>query len=137
MQTRKEQNNSQTIFVPNRVQHGMTVIARQQCSREDHRVESDIILANELIQLHVGIACLPPALPLRQLCGCDADVANGRIKPHVEDLLLVAGNGDGGTPLQIAGDAALAQTVTAGNTNNQTPEKSIKTVVGRTGAMLQ
>ena len=83
----------QTGRKPDSVQHGVVVRGRQQRCREDHRMEGDVVLADELIQLHVALGRLPPALPLAAVPR-DADVANGRIKPHVKHFLVVTGHGD-------------------------------------------
>mmetsp|Transcript_24631 Transcript_24631/g.66990 ORF Transcript_24631/g.66990 Transcript_24631/m.66990 type:complete len:386 (+) Transcript_24631:1586-2743(+) len=50
---------------------------------------------------------LPPALA--RIAGGDGDVADGRVEPHVEDLVLHALEGHGHTPLEVARDAPRLQ----------------------------
>lgn len=73
-------------------------------------MEGDIVLAHELHQLHL-IRVLPPGSPVRDIVGCDADVAYGRVKPHIEDLVLIPWAGYGRTPLQVTGDAPHFQAI--------------------------
>ena len=50
-------------------------------------------------------------LPVLSVVGGDGDVANGRIKPDVENLLLVARARHARAPLQVARDAAQLQAI--------------------------
>ena len=77
---------------------------------EDDSVERHIILAHELNQLHI-VWVLPPGPPICHIVGSDADVTNGGVKPHIEDLVLIAGSGDCCTPLQVSSDAPHFQAI--------------------------
>lgn len=68
-------------------------------------MEGHIVLAHELIEGNI-IGVLPPLLPLVGIVGRDGRIADAGIKPHVNDLLLVARQGNRHTPLQISGDTA-------------------------------
>ena len=49
--------------------------------------------------------------PVVCIVGCDGDVADGRIEPHIEDLVLIARPRDLCAPLQVPGDAPQLQTI--------------------------
>lgn len=44
------------------VEHGIGIVGGQEGAGEDHGMESDIVLAHELIELHI-LRVLPPFLP--------------------------------------------------------------------------
>ncbi len=50
-------------------------------------VEGDIVLGHELVVSNV-FRVLPPFLPFTSVVGGDADVTDGSVEPHVEDLKL-------------------------------------------------
>lgn len=68
-------------------------------------MEGDVVLAHELVELDV-LRVLPPLVPLLlRVVGRDRQVADGRVEPHVEHLVLVLLDGNGRAPLEVAGDA--------------------------------
>jgi hypothetical protein len=87
------------------VKHSVWVLGAQEGAREDHSVESDIILAHKLIKLYV-LGVLPPLLPLiLSVVSSNRQVSNRRIKPYIEHLLLILFEGNGSAPLEVASDA--------------------------------
>ena len=87
------------------MEHRVWVLGAQEGTREDHTVESDIILAHKLIKLHV-LGVLPPLLPLiLSVVSSNGQVSNRRIKPYIEHFLFVLLEGNGSAPLEVAGDA--------------------------------
>ena len=76
--------------------------------REHDTVEHDIVLANEMHEL--GVGTLPPLLPrLREQLTGIGNVADGGVKPDIEDLALGALDGHGNAPVEVAGDGARLQ----------------------------
>src|SRR6266571_3414623 len=81
-------------------------------------MEGDIILANKVVRLHwqIRLTGYPPGLPCvrRTLQSSPLDssgeVANHRIEPHIDPLILVAFKWNWYAPIQVAGDSARAQT---------------------------
>jgi len=62
-------------------------LGSKQSAREKHGVELYVVFAHELLVLDLlGVTRLPPLPPAVSLVGGDADVADGRVKPHLEDL---------------------------------------------------
>ena len=103
-------------------------------------MEGDVVLAHELNQLHL-IRVLPPGSPVRDIVGCDADVAYGRVKPDVEDLVLVPLAGYCRTPLQVTGDAPHLQAIShpgVGHLQCRSDASTVgkRHVVGETGVTL-
>jgi len=72
-------------------------------------VESDVVLAHELVQLDV-LGVLPPALPLVHVVGSNGNVADRSIEPHIEDLLAVLLKRNRGSPLEVTRDASALET---------------------------
>ena len=66
-------------------QQGAAYLGSNQGGREDDAVERHVVLGHELVELHL-LGILPPLLPLLRVVGCDGEVADGRIKPHVKHL---------------------------------------------------
>ena len=86
------------------------IVCAHQRAGEDDGVEGNVVLAHELHQTDfLGVA--PPLLPLLGVVSGDTDIADGGVEPHVEHLVFVALQRHGGSPLQIAGDAARLETV--------------------------
>ena len=73
-------------------------------------MERHVVLAHELHELHLA-RVLPPAFPFVHERGRDADVSDGRVEPHVEDLLLVARHRHGRPPGEVARDAPRLEAV--------------------------
>ena len=83
---------------------------------EDDAVEHDVVLADEVDEARVLL--LPPLLPRAPAVGLGiaqflgvADVADGRVKPHVEHLALGTLDGHGDAPVQVARHGAGLQPV--------------------------
>ena len=72
-------------------------------------MESDVVFAHELIEFDLAVV-LPPLFPFIGIVGCDRDVTNWRIEPHVEYLLFVFVKRDWCSPFEISSDAAANQT---------------------------
>ena len=89
---------------------GLQPTCTQQSGREDDSVKRDVVLAHELNQLHI-IGVLPPRLPVANIIGSDTDVADGSVKPDIEDLVLIAGAGNRCAPLQVTGDASDLESI--------------------------
>ena len=53
----------------------------------------------------------PPLLPVLGIISRNGNIANGSIKPDVEDLVLISLERDGGTPLEVSGNATRLQTI--------------------------
>ena len=83
----------------------------EEAGGEDHRVEGDVVLADELEELHVLRAPSTSSSSRGRVLRGDGDVADGRVEPDVEDLVLEALLGHGDAPLQVAGDCALLEAV--------------------------
>lgn len=49
-------------------------------------MELDVVFAHELLLLHLLV--LPPVAPLVSLVRCDRDLADWRVKPHLEHFVL-------------------------------------------------
>ncbi|OPZ81765.1 MAG: hypothetical protein BWY77_00489 [bacterium ADurb.Bin431] len=84
-----------------------------QHGRPDHGVKDDVVLADEMDQLGVGLkpVLLPglgPALFLSPLFG-GRDIADRGFEPDIDHLLLVTGHRHLDAPAQVAGHRALAQ----------------------------
>lgn len=69
------------------MQQGPALLGGDETGGEDDGVEGDVVLAHELEELHV-LADPPVLVGLLEVVGSDRDVADGRVEPHVEDLLL-------------------------------------------------
>ena len=76
-------------------------------SGENEAVEHDIVLADEVNEASVFV--LPPLLPVAPLLGIGiakllgvADVADRRVKPHIEHLAIGTLNGYWNTPVEVA-----------------------------------
>ena len=82
----------------------------EQGRRKNDSVERHIVFAHKLHQLHI-FGVLPPGLPVCYIVGCDADVADRRVKPHVENLVFISLPGDCCAPLEVSGDAADLQAI--------------------------
>ena len=78
--------------------------------REDNSVESNVVLAHELVQLDI-LLVLPPLFPLVGVSSRDRKVADGSIEPDIEDLMLEFFDGNGRAPLQIASDAPTVESL--------------------------
>ncbi len=79
-------------------------------------MEHDVILADEVDQTCVWL--LPPLLPGAPALGLSlaqflsvADVADGRVKPHIEHLAVGTLDGNGDAPVQIARHRTGLQTI--------------------------
>ena len=90
------------------MQLGPRLARTNQSRREDHSMESDIVLAHELIQLDV-VLVLPPLLPEVCVGRRDRNIADRSIEPDIEDLVGELVDGDFGAPLEIASDASAEQ----------------------------
>jgi|GEM_PF-5106818 len=81
-------------------------------------MEGNIVLSDELEQFHLvgilppGIHKRPPVQPpvFAQVAG-HGDIADGRVEPDVEDLVLIARLGHGNAPFQVPGDGPFPQSV--------------------------
>ncbi|KAI3479573.1 hypothetical protein L1887_58385 [Cichorium endivia] len=82
------------------VEQRVGVLAADEARGEDDGVEAHVVLAHELVELDV-VRVLPPLLPLVGVVCGDARVADGRVEPHVQHLVLHALDGDGHTPLEV------------------------------------
>ena len=93
------------------MQHRVWVLCAQEGAREDHRVEGNVVFAHELVELDI-IGVFPPLVPvLLCVAGSNRQVANGGIEPHIENLVGILFQGDGGAPLEVTGDASALQTL--------------------------
>ena len=91
------------------MQHRVWVACAKERAREYNTVEGDVVLAHELVELHV-LRVLPPPLPAGVgVVGSDRQIADGGIIPHVEYFVLVVFPRDRRAPLQVACDAAALQ----------------------------
>lgn len=91
------------------VEHGVVILGGEECAGEDDTVEGDVVLAHELVELHV-LRVLPPPLPAGVgVVGSDRQIPDGGIIPHVEYFVLVVFPRDRRAPLQVACDAAALQ----------------------------
>lgn len=71
-------------------------------------MERHIVLAHELIQLHI-LWISPPLLPVLGVVGCDGHIANASIEPHIHDFVIVSLKRNRCTPFQISRDTARLQ----------------------------
>jgi hypothetical protein len=76
-----------------------------QSGGEDHRVECDIVLSHKLEALNVVSWLFPPLLPLIDIVCGDGDIADRRIEPDIEYLVLELLERYGRAPLEVPGDA--------------------------------
>ena len=67
-------------------------------------VEDDVILADEVY--HLGLLVLPILLPVGCKVLSSRDITDRSVKPYVQHLTLLALNGHGNTPIQIAAYSA-------------------------------
>ena len=81
-----------------------------QNGRKNHAVKDDVVLADKVNEAGRGV--LPPGLPVvaLELLG-GGDVAQGRVKPHVEHLAVGAFDRNRYAPIQIARHRARLQAV--------------------------
>ena len=71
--------------------------------REHYAVEDDIVLTDEVDELR--ILALPPLLPVvREQLLSVADIADGGVKPDIENLAFGALDGNRHTPVKVTGD---------------------------------
>ena len=91
------------------VKLGPVVSGANLTSGEDDRMEDNVILAEELVELDVGV--VPPLLPLVSVAGSNGDVANASVEPGVDNLLFVARERDWGSPLHVSRNASTIQTL--------------------------
>ena len=82
---------------------------------EDDTMEDDVVLANEMNE--AGRRVLPPSLPRAELLGFSVtklfgigDIADRRIKPHIEHFAFSTLHRYRDTPIKVAGHSAWAQT---------------------------
>ena len=81
-------------------------------------MEGDVVFANKLKQFNFFGAsppaidkCAPvPSFFLAQTA-CYGNVADGRVEPHIEHFIFVAGFGYGDAPFKVAGDGAFPKAV--------------------------
>ncbi len=117
------------------IDQGEVVARAEQATRKYHTVERHIVLGHKLKVLDLEfydkkkkvkthwllnwdfevvviyvLVRLEPLFPvlLRVVCR-NGEVANGRVEPHVEDLVLEAGQRHGRAPFQVASDTAWLQ----------------------------
>ena len=83
----------------------ITFVGGDETTGKDKTVERHVVLSHELIVLNV-LRRLEPALPFARVVGRNGKVADGRVEPHIEDLVLEAGERYLCAPLEIACDAA-------------------------------
>ena len=87
--------------------------AQQNC-RPDDRVERHVVFADEVVDARVG--ALPEVAPGLRLAACRGpldrrrEVADHRLEPDVDALVVPALERDGDTPGDVAGDRAVFQT---------------------------
>ena len=72
-------------------------------------MERHIIISHELPVLHI-VRVFPPLLPVFRVLRCDANITDGRVEPHVENLVLEALQRHLGAPHQVPGDAPGLET---------------------------
>ena len=72
-------------------------------------MESDIVFAHELIELHI-LLILPPLSPLISVISSDRDVANRCIEPDIENLVRELIERDRCSPFEITCNAASMKT---------------------------
>ena len=76
-------------------------------------MESDVILAHELVQLNIISRVKPPFFPLIVIVCRNRYVPNRSIEPHIEHFLFKFFKWYWGAPLQVTGNAATDQTLVA------------------------
>ena len=92
------------------MEHCPLVTASQKRARKNDRMKRDVVLADELEQLHL-VPVLPPRFPLVGVIRGDRDVSDRRIEPDVDHLLLEAFDRHRDAPLEVARDRSFFQTV--------------------------
>ncbi len=76
---------------------------------EDDAVEDDVVFADEVDDTAFGV--LPVFFPsVGEKFLCVGDIADGSIKPDIEDFAFSAFHGYGNTPFEVAADGARLQT---------------------------
>ena len=82
-----------------------------QSGGKDDSVECDVVFSHELIKFNVIVWVTPPLLPLVIVVGCNWEVTDWRVKPHVENFVTVCFQWDRSSPFQISGDASADKTL--------------------------
>ncbi len=94
------------------VQERPVVATPEKARREDHGVKGDVVLPDELEQLHL-LRVLPPVLrPAVSESGGHRDVADRRVEPDVKHLVLKPLQGHRNPPFEVPGNRPLPQPVT-------------------------
>ncbi|KAH3678915.1 hypothetical protein WICPIJ_008779 [Wickerhamomyces pijperi] len=75
---------------------------------EDHRVERNVVLTHELVQLDF-FWVLPPGFPFLGVVGCDGDVPDWSIEPNVKNFVFELLGWNWSPPLQVSGDTTWSQ----------------------------
>mmetsp|Transcript_23818 Transcript_23818/g.33561 ORF Transcript_23818/g.33561 Transcript_23818/m.33561 type:complete len:256 (+) Transcript_23818:1369-2136(+) len=74
-------------------------------------MERNVVFPHKLHQLNI-LRIFPPLFPLVCVVGCDGQVADRSIEPHVEDFVCKAIERNRCAPLQVSRDTARFQAVT-------------------------
>ena len=72
-------------------------------------MESDVVFAHELIELHV-LLILPPLFPLISVISRNRDVANRCVEPDIENLVRELIERDRCSPFEITCNASAMKT---------------------------
>merc|ERR1740139_800255 len=94
----------------NTVKEGPWLLSSQHGAWEHNGVESQVVFAHELDKFDV-FGVHPPLFPLVSVVGSDRDIANWRVKPHIENFVGVLFKWDGRTPFQVSGDGSGKETL--------------------------
>ena len=75
-------------------------------------MERGIVLTHELVKFDF-LGVLPPLSPVlvvgSEVVACNRDVADWRVEPDIEDLVLIVVSWDRSSPLQVSGDASAME----------------------------
>lgn len=93
----------------NSMKHSPIFLRSNQRRRKNNRMEGNIVLTHELIELH-EFALPPIFIGFLEIVGCDWNVSDWSVEPNVKHLAFKLFKRNRNTPFQISSDALWFET---------------------------